>query len=155
MPRKKLLGAAALAAAIAGGVLVATTGAASAHGFGGFGGFGGRGLIDLDVAAEALGVTDDELEDALEEDDTSVADVAAARNVDVQTVVDALVAAANARIDDEVADGDLDAEDAAELKEDAADRIEDSIDDDFDGGGRGFDGGGRRGFRGRGFGFGR
>ena len=148
MPKKKLLGAAALSAALAGGALLATPGVAFAHGGGGFGGSRG-GPIDLDVAAEALGITEDELEDALE-DDQSIADVAAARNVNVQAVVDALVADANARIDDEVADGDLDAEDAAELKEDVTDRVEDRIDDDFGGGrpGRGF-GGGRRGFGGR------
>ena len=133
MPRKKLLGAAALTAALAGGALVATPGVAFAHG----GGFGGRGGVDLDVAAEALGVTDDELEDALE-DDQSIADVAAARNVNVQVVIDALVADATAEIDEAVADGDLDAEEAAELKEDVADRVEDSIDNSGGFGRRGF-----------------
>ena len=76
----------------------------------------------LDVAAEALGITEDELLDSLR-DGRSIADVAEERGVDPQTVIDALVAAATAHIDDEVAEGDLDADRAAELKERLAERV--------------------------------
>jgi hypothetical protein len=154
MPTRKLLGAAAIAAAVAGGgiagafvgVPVASNAQESpntpttpttpttedvegtqtapdaedteARGCG----FGHAPGFDLDVAAEALGVSEDELREALE-DGQSIADVAGERGVEVQSVIDALVAAANERIDEAVADGDLDADDAAELKEDLPDRI--------------------------------
>ncbi|MGH9247147.1 MAG: hypothetical protein ACRD29_23060 [Acidimicrobiales bacterium] len=82
----------------------------------------GRGgfFVDLDVAAEALGLTADELRDELA-DGTTIAEVAEAEGVDVQTVIDALVAAATAEIDEAVAD--LDADDAEELEADLADRL--------------------------------
>jgi len=81
---------------------------------------------DLAVAAEVLGVSEDELRDALE-DGQSIADVAEEQGVDVQDVIDALVADATAHIDDDVADGDLDAERAAALKENLPERIADLV----------------------------
>ena len=67
---------------------------------------GGRVGVSLDVLTSALGVTAQELRTAFA-DGQSIADVAAAQGVDVQTVIDALVAAATERIDAAVADGTL------------------------------------------------
>ncbi len=77
---------------------------------------------DLGVAAEALGMTEDELRAALDED-TSIADVATEQGVDLQTVIDAMVADATARIDEKVAAGDLEADRAAEIKDNLVERI--------------------------------
>jgi len=78
---------------------------------GGKGGHGGgrghgRGIggADLGVAAEALGMTEDELRTALEEDGTSIADVAADKGVDVQKVIDALVASATENLEERITD---------------------------------------------------
>ncbi|MGY1712674.1 hypothetical protein ACI8AC_24500 [Geodermatophilus sp. SYSU D00758] len=69
------------------------------------------------AAAEALGMSTEELQDALSEPGTSLADVAEQQGVDTQAVVDALVARAQARIDEAVAAGSLSEEQAAELRE--------------------------------------
>lgn len=76
----------------------------------------------LDAAAEAIGITADELRTALE-DGSTITEVAEANGVDVQTVIDALVAEATARIDAAVDDGSLDAERADELKANLVERI--------------------------------
>lgn len=81
-------------------------------------GFGAR----LSVVADALGITEDELHEALA-DGQSIADVAEAEGVEVQTVIDALVAEATEQIDEKVADGDLTEERAAELKADLPERM--------------------------------
>lgn len=102
MPTKKLATAAALAAGLTGGAA--------------FGALLGTPLVSsaqtaeaepdasteertgpLEVAAEALGMTAEELRGALD-GDTSIADVAAERGVDVQVVIDALVANSTERI---------------------------------------------------------
>ena len=74
----------------------------------------------LEAAAAAIGIEQDALREALQNDQT-IAQVAQANNVDPQTVVDALVADVSARIDQRVADGDLTQEEAdakkAELPE--------------------------------------
>ncbi|MGE3621880.1 MAG: hypothetical protein AB7L84_15605 [Acidimicrobiia bacterium] len=104
--------------------------------------------IALDAAAEALGISEDDLRTALR-DGQSLAEVAEANGVDRQAVVDALVAQAEARLDDAVADGDLTDEQAASRKEDLAERIGSIVDGEgpFGGGGPGH-GGGRGGPRG-------
>jgi len=135
--KRKLIAAAALSAALAGGGLVgavlgtpsltgaqeaeddASTSTPTAEEGIGFRHHRGAGL---EAAAEALGMTVGELRDALDED-TSIADVAAERGVDVQTVIDAMVAEATERIDEKVADGDIDAERAETLKAELAERI--------------------------------
>jgi len=63
-------------------------------GWGGPGRWGGHGLgpLALDTAAEALGVTEQELRTALDEDGATLADVASTQGVDIQVLVDALVA---------------------------------------------------------------
>ena len=104
MPTKKILGAAALAAGLAGG------GAAGALLFApGVSGAqteeapapADEGVADrigpLETAAEALGMTVDELRTEFE-GGASIASVAEARGVDVDTVIDALVEDARARI---------------------------------------------------------
>jgi hypothetical protein len=59
--------------------------------------FGGPGER-LATAADALGISEEELRAALE-DGQSIAQVAEAQGVDVQTVIDALVAAATERLE--------------------------------------------------------
>jgi uncharacterized protein YidB (DUF937 family) len=89
---------------------------------------GPRGGIraGLDAAAEALGISVDDLRSALRDDQT-IADVAEEHGVDVQTVIDAMVAEATQRIDQAVADGDLDADRAAQIKEDLPERLTDLV----------------------------
>ena len=78
-----------------------------------------RGAL-LEAAAAAIGIEEDALREALQNDQT-IAQVAQANNVDPQTVVDALVADVSARIDQNVAEGELTQEEAdakkAELPE--------------------------------------
>ena len=66
----------------------------------------GPGIVhaSIDTAATALGVTSEELRTALR-DGKSVADVAAEKGVDVQVVIDALVAEAQERIATAVSEG--------------------------------------------------
>ena len=122
MPSRKMLGAAAMTAALAaGGVVGATVGYPSVSGAQkdatptsaptdsaslpdrgedhGPGRRGFRGAMDLEVAAKALGVTADELRTQLKAG-RSLADVAKAEGVDKQAVIDALVTAAEKRLDE-------------------------------------------------------
>jgi transposase-like protein len=110
---RKLLGAAAFSLALAGGGAAGavlgtpnltlaqdsdsetTTDATTDDGFRSPGRHGG---VQLSVAAEAIGITEDELRAALE-DGQSIAQVAEANGVDVQTVIDAMVAAATERLE--------------------------------------------------------
>ena len=68
----------------------------------------GPGFIreGLATAAEALGISEDELRTDLQ-NGQSIADIAAAKGVDVQTVIDALVAEAKTHLDEKVASGDI------------------------------------------------
>lgn len=85
-------------------------------------GRGGPGRVSLAVAAEALGVSEADLHAALH-DGQSMADVAEAQGVAVQTVVDALIADATARIDEKLAAGDITQQQADELKAALPERI--------------------------------
>ena len=76
----------------------------------------------LDEAAEAIGITSEELRTALR-DGSTIAEVAEANDVDVQAVVDAMVAAAEARLDQAVEDGRLTEAEAEEKAADLAERI--------------------------------
>lgn len=78
--------------------------------------------IALDTAAEAIGISAEDLRTALR-DGSTIAEVATANDIEVQTVVDALVAEATERIDAAVADGRLDAKRAEEIKAELPDRI--------------------------------
>jgi hypothetical protein len=82
------------------------------------------------AAAQALGMTVDELETALEEG-KSLADVAAEKGVDAQRVTDALVNAANTRIDERLADGSLTQQQADELKAEISDWVGAAVDNDW------------------------
>ncbi len=73
---------------------------------GGRGGPGGHRGPGLEVAATALGLTVDELRTELQSG-SSIADVATAHGVALQTVIDAFVTDAKAHVDAEVASGDL------------------------------------------------
>jgi hypothetical protein len=90
-------------------------------------GFGieGRGP-GLDAAATALNMTADELRTELEGGKT-IAQVAGEKSVDVQTVIDAMVADASARLDQAVADGKLTSDEAAQRKADLANHIADFV----------------------------
>jgi len=72
--------------------------------------------------AELLGVSIEDLQ-AAHEAGQSIADVAAAQGVDVQIVIDALVADAQARLDEKVADGTIAADRAAEISETLVERV--------------------------------
>lgn len=78
--------------------------------------------MDGEVVAELLGIDADELRSALR-DGQSIADLAAANGVDVQTVVDALVAEAQGYLDLAVENGRLTEEEAAEKAADLEERI--------------------------------
>ncbi len=139
MAIKKMVLAGAIAAALAGaglvGALVSTTSVSYAEeatdedsvgppGPRGGGGPGhGRGApASLEVAAEALGITEDELRTELEAGE-SVATVAEAQDVDLQTVIDALVEDATSRIQERVDAGEIDAAEAAERIAELPDRM--------------------------------
>lgn len=113
---RKLLGAAAFSLALTGGgvagVLLGapslslaqestTAPAESSIGSGDHWGPGPDGRAGLSVAATALGVTEEELLTALQ-DGQSMAQVAADQGVEVQTVIDALVADATTRLEDAI-----------------------------------------------------
>jgi hypothetical protein len=139
MPVKKVVGALALGATLtAGGIAGTLLGVPGVSGAStpvessvdatDVAGHGpGRGMkfgrLDLGVAAESLGMTEDELKTALEQEDTSIADVAASKDVDVQKVIDALVADATVRIDQAVTDEDLTAKQAEALEAELPDRV--------------------------------
>jgi hypothetical protein len=121
MNGRKMIGAAAMVAAIGGGALVgAVSGAPGVSGAqedttttapettpdappaGEHGPHrGGPGLFGMKVgaAAEAIGISEDDLKAAIEDGQT-LAEIAEANGVDRQTVVDALVAAGEAQLDE-------------------------------------------------------
>jgi hypothetical protein len=92
------------------------------HGHGGFG-----AGIALEAAAEALGITEDELRAALA-DGSTLADVAEEQGVARDTLVDALVAAATERLDQAVTDGRITAERRDEIVAELPERIADAVD---------------------------
>ncbi|MGY1988145.1 hypothetical protein ACI792_18155 [Blastococcus sp. SYSU DS0669] len=99
----------------------------------------GGGRLDLATAATALGLTEDELREALAADGTSMADVAGQQGVAVDTVVDALVTAGQERLAQAVEDGDLTQEEADERLAELEERITERVaDDDPRPGGRGW-----------------
>ena len=99
---------------------------------GGFGRFGG-----VSAAAQALGISEDELETQLRSGST-VAEVAAARGVDLQTVIDAVVAAQKERLAKAVTDGDLTQAEADQRSADLVQRVTDFVNGKGPGPGRGF-----------------
>ncbi len=77
----------------------------------------------LDAAAEALGIESEALRTALR-DGSTIAEGAEAHDVDVQTVIDDLLADAEAHLDQAVENGRIDEARAAEIKENLPERIE-------------------------------
>jgi polyhydroxyalkanoate synthesis regulator phasin len=111
---------------------------------GGPGGHGpGGGRLDLSAAATALGISEDDLRTALDVEGTSLADVAAQRGVAVDTVVDALVTAAQADVAAAVQDGDLTQEQADARLADLTQRVTERVQSDSRGPGHGPGRGGR------------
>jgi hypothetical protein len=93
----------------------------------------GRGLghhLGLSAVAEALGVSEDELRTALQ-DGRTIAEVAADEGVEVQAVVDAVVAAQREHLDEKLADGDLTQEQADELLAGADERVTAMTEDEW------------------------
>jgi hypothetical protein len=87
---------------------------------------GGRGGHGLEAAATALGITADELRVALREGAT-LAEIAADEGVAVQTVIDAMVAELETRLDERVAAGDLTQEEADAKLAKATEKITDLV----------------------------
>ncbi|NIZ92273.1 hypothetical protein [Kineococcus rubinsiae] len=94
---------------------------------------GGRGL-DLDAAATAIGISADDLRTALQADGATPATVAAAHDVDEQTLVDALVAAGKTRAQQAVTDGRLTQAQADQRIADLPARVATAVDAEFTGG---------------------
>jgi polyhydroxyalkanoate synthesis regulator phasin len=86
----------------------------------------GRGMKGGEAAAEALGITTDELRQALR-DGATLAEVAALQGVDVQVVIDAMVAEAREHIEQAVEDGRLTREEADEKLAELTERITDVV----------------------------
>jgi hypothetical protein len=117
------------------------------HGFAFGFGFGLR--ESSESIADALGMTTDELRDAIR-GGQSIADIAKSKNVDLDTIADTLVNDANERIDQAVQDEKLTQEQADEIKSDLKERITDLLNGELPDFGEGMHGFG--GFRGRGMG---
>lgn len=77
---------------------------------------------NLDAVAEAIGISADELQAELDNGST-IAEVAEANGVDVDDVIDAMLASAEERIDAKVAEGRITEEEAAEKLERKTDKI--------------------------------
>jgi lipoate-protein ligase A len=128
--RSKLLASAVAASALVGGTAFGVTG----QGFAVAGAQTGddrppaeAGRPDghrpkLDAAAQALNLSVDDLRSQLR-DGKTLAQVAQDQNVDVQRVIDAMVADATARIDQKVQEGELTAEEANERKANLEERV--------------------------------
>lgn len=89
------------------------------------GGMKGQGL---DAAAEALGMDSETLRERLRAGST-IAEIAEEQGVEVQAVIDALVAEAKAHLDEKVASGDLTQEEADERLAEITERITDKVND--------------------------
>jgi hypothetical protein len=103
-------------------------------GLGGPHGHGRHGPgLQLSVAAETLGMSEDELREALAADGATLADVAEEQGVAVPDLVDALVAAGEERIAGAVEDGRLTQEEAdqrlADLEARITERVESPLPD--------------------------
>ncbi len=85
------------------------------------------GRFDLAAAATALGMSEDELRTALEEEGATLAQVAEDQGVEVGTLVDALVQAAEEHVAEAVEDGRLTQEQADERLADLAERIPERV----------------------------
>ena len=96
---------------------------------GGHHGWGGN----LDAAAEALGMTEDELRSALDADGATLATVAQEKGVAVETLVDALVTATREQAAKAVTDGEITQEQADEWLADLEQRVTERVNGTFEG----------------------
>jgi hypothetical protein len=97
------------------------------RGPGGPGRHGGpHGKLDLSVAAGAIGISEADLQTALQSGQ-SLADVATANSVDPQTVIDALVADAQSKLAERVTSGEITQEQAAAMSANLVERITDIV----------------------------
>ncbi|HET9729060.1 MAG TPA: hypothetical protein VFR41_06535 [Acidimicrobiia bacterium] len=103
----------------------------------------------LDAAASAIGITSDQLRAELQ-GGKSIADVAKAHNVDVNKVIDAMVADASTHIDDAVKSGRLTQSQADQMKSALKDMITRAVNGSLPAPFMGPGGGGRRGWMGPG-----
>jgi polyhydroxyalkanoate synthesis regulator phasin len=83
---------------------------------------GGHDRPGLDAAATALGMTVDELRTQLESG-SSIAEIATTKSIDVNTIIDALVAEAKTHLDQAVADGKVTQDEATKRLDDMRTRI--------------------------------
>ena len=88
---------------------------------------GHGGMVDLAVAAKALGMSEADLKTALE-DGKSLADIAKDKGVDKAKVIDALVAEAKSHLAEAVTEGHLTQAQADERAKDLEARITDRVD---------------------------
>lgn len=93
----------------------------------GHGGWHRDGGPGLSAAADALGMTEDELRTALQAEGTTLADVAEEQGVDVDTLIDALVTAQQERIAAAVEDGRLTQAEADERLADLEERVTERV----------------------------
>ena len=91
------------------------------------GGRHGHGAFDGEVVADLLGITPEALRDALR-DGSSIADLAEANGVDIQTVIDAHVAEAREHVELAVTNGRLTQAEADEKLADITERITEMVD---------------------------
>lgn len=87
---------------------------------------GGLGM-GLDAAADALSMTTEELREALAQEGATLSSVAEDQGVSTDDLVAALVEAAGARLDEEVAEGELTQEEADERAGDLESRISELV----------------------------
>ena len=99
----------------------------SAQPKGGPGGHHGGARVAFTAAAKALGMSEDDLKTALQADNATLASVAKSKNVDVQKVIDAIVAAENAQIDSDVTNNKLTSDQATQRKADTVKRVTEMV----------------------------
>ena len=89
-------------------------------------GRGGKGGAGIEIAAQALGMTADELHTALKGGQT-LAQVAESKGVNVQVIVDALVASATNHINQKVASGEITQAQSDEKLANVTDRVTERV----------------------------
>jgi polyhydroxyalkanoate synthesis regulator phasin len=101
----------------------------------GFGGHGGHPMLGLalETAADALGMSEDELRSALREDGATLAGIAEDQDVPVEDLVAALVTAAEERLAQAVEDGRISQEQADQRRSDLEERITEWVNADLPG----------------------
>ncbi|MFP5346199.1 MAG: hypothetical protein ACLGIA_04125 [Actinomycetes bacterium] len=97
------------------------------------GGHHGLGRVDLDAAAKVLGMTQEQLRQALEADGATLATLAQQHGVEKSALVDALVTAGKQRVEQAVTDGRLTRARADELIAALPQRVEAAVDEGFSG----------------------